>query len=248
MDQGESMNRSVGRTDVGLVRKNNEDAYSIDDMANYCALADGMGGAAAGEVASRIFVDTVREIFSGKGPVPPGECSDRVQKAFLLANRKMLDHVRDNPGHRGMGCTAELLVCADDGFVIGHMGDSRTYRLRNGVLKQLTRDHSLVQEQIEKGIITLKEARTSPHRNIILCALGTGENPALDVITGKTCVGDLFLLCSDGLTDMIEDDQILRILTSSQGLSGIADNLIAAAKQAGGKDNVTVVLSRIEAQ
>ncbi|HQG30875.1 MAG TPA: Stp1/IreP family PP2C-type Ser/Thr phosphatase [Deltaproteobacteria bacterium] len=241
------MNRSVGRTDVGLVRKNNEDAYAIDDAAGYCALADGMGGAAAGEIASRIFVDTVRGIFPGREPSPPGECSTLVQRAFVIANQRMLDHVRDNPSHRGMGCTAELLVYADDGFVIGHMGDSRTYRLRNGVLKQLTRDHSLVQEQIEKGIITPREARTSPHRNIILCALGTSENPALDIIRGKTFVGDLFLLCSDGLTDMIEDDRILRILTSSQDLAGTADDLIAAAKQAGGKDNVTVVLSRVEA-
>lgn len=240
------MNRSVARTDVGLVRKNNEDAYAIDDRAGYCALADGMGGAAAGEIASRIFVDTAREVFPGQEALPLDQCSAKIQKTFVLANQRMLDHVKSNPDHRGMGCTAELLVCADEGFVLGHMGDSRTYRLRDGVLKQLTRDHSLVQEQIEKGIITPQEARTSPHRNIILSALGTSESPALDIIKGKTFQGDLFLLCSDGLTDMIEDRQILSILISSEDLLRIADDLIAAAKQAGGRDNVTVVLSRIE--
>jgi PPM family protein phosphatase len=239
------MNKSVGKTDVGLVRKNNEDAYAIDDRAGYCALADGMGGAAAGEIASRIFVDTAREVFPGQEALPLDQGSSLIQKTFVLANQRMLDHVSENPDHRGMGCTAELLVCAGDGFVLGHMGDSRTYRLRDGVLKHLTRDHSLVQEQIEKGIITPQEARTSPHRNIILYALGTSESPALDIIRGKAFPGDLFLLCSDGLTDMIEDEQILKVLTSSQELMRLADDLIAAAKQAGGKDNVTVVLSRV---
>lgn len=242
----ENMNTSVGTTDVGLVRKNNEDAYAIDDHAGYYALADGMGGAAAGEIASLIFVDTVREIFAYKETAHVGESSSQIQKAFITANQRILEHVREHPDHRGMGCTAELLVCTGDGFVLGHMGDSRTYRLRDGVLKQLTKDHSLVQEQIDKGIITLTEARTSPHRNIILRALGTSESPSLDIIRGKTIPGDLFLLCSDGLTDMIEDEDVLNLLTSSQDLVGVAGNLVAAAKGAGGKDNVTVVLSRVE--
>ena len=240
------MSISIGKTDVGLVRKNNEDAFSLDDTAGYCALADGMGGAAAGEIASRIFVDTAREFFSGCRDASPELRNSLVQKTFIQANQRILDHVGENPSHAGMGCTAELLVFTADGFVLGHMGDSRTYRLRDGELKQLSKDHSLVQDQIDQGIITEQEARTHPHRNIILRAVGAGESPSLDIIRGKTLPADLFLLCSDGLTDMIEDGEIRAVLTSSDDLDKVSDELIARAKQAGGKDNVTVVLSRVD--
>ncbi len=239
------MSISVGKTDVGLVRKNNEDAFSLDDKAGYCALADGMGGAAAGEVASRIFVDTARDSFAGCRDASADLCSELIQKTFIQANQRILDHVRENPLHAGMGCTAELLAFTGEGFVLGHMGDSRTYRLRGSVLKQLSKDHSLVQDQIDQGIITEQEARTHPYRNVILRAVGTGESPSLDIIRGRTLPDDLFLLCSDGLTDMIEDEEIRIILISSDNLEEVSDELIARAKGAGGKDNVTVVLSRV---
>lgn len=240
------MSVSVGKTDTGLVRKNNEDAFSLDDEAGYCALADGMGGAAAGEVASRIFVDTAREFFAGCLGASADLCSELIQKTFIQANQRILDHVRENPMHAGMGCTAELLAFTGAGFVLGHMGDSRTYRLRAGELKQLSKDHSLVQEQIDQGVITEQEARTHPRRNVILRAVGTSESPSLDIIRGKTYPHDLFLLCSDGLTDMVEDGEIRSVLMASDDLERVAGELVARAKQAGGKDNVTVVLSRVE--
>ncbi|MDT8273692.1 MAG: protein phosphatase 2C domain-containing protein, partial [Desulfomonilia bacterium] len=128
---------AFGITDVGMKRTNNEDAYVARPEMGFCALADGMGGAAAGEIASRIFVDTSQEVFSAHGEVSLDEGSALIQKVFSLANQRILDHVMEYPQHKGMGCTAELIAFAGDSFILGHMGDSRTYRLRQGELKQL---------------------------------------------------------------------------------------------------------------
>lgn len=234
--------RFIGKTDVGLKRSNNEDAFVIRPELGFCAAADGMGGAAAGEVASAIFVDTASEIFA-EGSA--GKRADQVKRAFTLANQRILDHTALHPDHEGMGCTAEILAFSGDEITIGHIGDSRTYRLRKGELKQLTLDHSLVQYQISQGIITPEEARKHPMRNIILRAVGTKDEVELDVLTGKGQPGDIFLLCSDGLSDMIDDDEILKCMSSAQDLSSMADDLIDSAKAAGGKDNVTVVLAQI---
>jgi serine/threonine protein phosphatase PrpC len=144
-----------------------------------------------------------------------------------------------------MGCTAELVGFFNEGFVLGHMGDSRTYRFRNGQLKQLTQDHSLVQDQIDHGLITPAEARNHPLRNVILRAVGVKKSAALDLIRGKAFPGDLFLLCSDGLTDMVDDTLIQETLSSSIVLPEKVENLVELAKSAGGYDNITVVLSEI---
>jgi serine/threonine protein phosphatase PrpC len=235
----------IGKTDMGRVRSNNEDTFLLNSDAGYCLVADGMGGAAAGEMASQIFAQTAADIFAAGPPANEQELVDRVQSAFLQANDRILDHVGRYPDHRGMGCTAELLAFTATGFVIGHMGDSRTYRLRQGSLKQLTKDHSLVQDQIDQGMITAEQARSHRMRNIILRAVGVRPSPALDTLRGPIFAGDLFLLCSDGLTDLVEDEQIVQVLLGQGDLSSKAEQLIGLANLSGGKDNITVVLAGV---
>ena len=232
-----------GMTDIGLQRERNEDAFIISPELDFCLAADGMGGAAAGELASRIFAETTLEIFSGNTDRSEKEILYRVQKAFSSANEKILEHVIQNPSHKGMGCTAELLAFYDEGFVLGHMGDSRTYRFRRGQLEQLTQDHTLVQQQVDEGLISSANVRHHPLRNVILRAVGLKKELVLDVLRGKTASADLFLLCSDGLTDMVGDDQIREILLSDIDVNRKTEKLIETAKAAGGHDNITVVLA-----
>ena len=235
-----------GKTDIGLKRKNNEDVFVVSPEQDYCLAADGMGGAAAGEVASKIFADTTQDVFSENTERSQEEVLYRIQKAFGVANEKILAHVIENTSHKGMGCTAEILAFSDKGFIVGHIGDSRTYRLRDGYLEQLTQDHTIVQQQFEEGLISSDQLRDHPLRNVIFRAVGIKEDLALDLISGKIFAGDLFLLCSDGLTDMVSDEQILEILCSDNDIPPKAEELIEAAKNAGGLDNITVVLVAIK--
>jgi protein phosphatase len=234
-----------GKTDIGLKRENNEDAFVISSELDFCLAADGMGGAAAGELASRIFAESTLEIFESNTSRSEEDVLKQVQKAFSFANKKILEHVAQNPDHEGMGCTAELLAFSDQGFILGHIGDSRTYRLRNGQLQQLTHDHTLVQQQVDEGLISSDRVKNHPLRNVILRAVGLNKELALDLIRGKIISGDLYLLCSDGLTGMVQDDQIQEILCSDIDINGKVDKLIETAKAAGGDDNVTVVMSAI---
>jgi PPM family protein phosphatase len=236
----------IGKTDRGLIRNNNEDTFVINKDNNFCLVADGMGGAAAGEMASLIFAQTADEIFSNGAPATEQEAIDCVQATFREANERILAHVAQYPEHQGMGCTAEALAFTTSGFVIGHMGDSRTYRFRQGILKQLTKDHSLVQDQIDQGLITEEQARTHSMRNVILRAVGVRPSPALDTLRGPIFQGDLFLLCSDGLTDMVDDSEISRVLNMNSDVIQKSDLLIDFAKKAGGKDNITVVLAEVK--
>ena len=217
----------------------------MDDEKGYFLVADGMGGAAAGEIASRIFAETAREILGSEPIHSENEAIDIIQKTFSVSNGKILTHIKENPAHAGMGCTAELLALTPQGFVLGHIGDSRTYRLRDGVLKQLTKDHSLVQEQIDRGLITRQEAKNHTSRNVILRAVGTGSQLALDIIRGRVYAEDQFLLCSDGLTDLVDDEAIFVILNAEGPLAEKVNKLVSQAKEAGGNDNITVVLSQI---
>lgn len=235
---------SHGKTDVGLRRTNNEDAYIIQKDAAFSAVSDGMGGAAAGEIASLIFVQTAQEVF-GTLPLSEQETYISVQEVFRLGNERILDHVTANPDHKGMGCTAELIGFYDDRYVIGHIGDSRTYLFRDGTLRQITKDHSLVQSQLDQGLISQEEARRHSLRHIVLRALGIGTAVSLDIIRGKILPRDIFLLCSDGLTDMIDDAAINDIMRAGKNLVTTIDLLIEAAKTAGGKDNITVVLCEV---
>ena len=235
---------SCGKTDVGLRRSNNEDAFFIQPDSSFSAVSDGMGGAAAGEIASRIFVETAQEVFVNQLKTELDTYLS-VQEVFRLGNERILEHVSTNPDHKGMGCTAELIGFHSDRYVVGHIGDSRTYLFREGVLRQITKDHSLVQNQLDQGLISQEDARKHPLRHIVLRALGIGTSVSLDVIRGRIQPRDIFLLCSDGLTDLIEDAVIHEILTAGKSLINSVDLLIDAAKTAGGKDNITVVLCEV---
>jgi protein phosphatase len=279
-----------GKTDVGLERENNEDTFAVSPEHGFCLVADGMGGEAAGEVASLMFAEAAGQVFSesgssfpkrfadffgklfgkGSGNVPQAECRspndcllegefadtgrseektlDLIRKAFDRSNKRILDHAKRNPHLRGMGCTGELLAFHGQGFVLGHIGDSRIYRFGNGRLEQITHDHSLVQKQLDEGMITSEEARTHSQRNIILKAVGIGKDLEPDHEMGDLEVGDLFLLCSDGLTDPVDDTRIREVLSAPGTLPEKTETLIEMAKSAGGNDNITVVLCEILAK
>ncbi len=265
---------SYGKTDAGIRRADNEDAFAVNLELGFCLVADGMGGEAAGEVASRIFAEAAGEIFSEAVPVSKlfkhirrvfrradtnsseikltsinrseEETLELVRKAFRLSNDRIQGYVRKNPDCEGMGCTAELTAFFKDGFVFGHVGDSRIYRFGKGELKLLTHDHSFVQKQIDQGLLTPEKARTHYYRNLILKAVGIEEDVLPDFGTVKARAGDLFLLCSDGLTDMVEDSRIQEVLSSSDTLVQKTEKLIGLSKLSGGYDNITVVLAEIK--
>ena len=235
---------SSARTDIGLKRKNNEDAYLERLDLGVFAVADGIGGSAAGEIASGIFVETARDVFE-RGFYSDTETSTQIQEVFRQANERILLNTEEYPDHRGMGCTAELIAFRGGRFFIGHIGDSRTYLFRDGELRRITRDHSLVQDQLEKGLITPEDAKKHRLRNIVLRAVGIYPSVELDLINGRIAPGDITLLCSDGLTDMVDEDLIREILASALGLTDKVEQLVESAKTAGGNDNITVVLCEV---
>ena len=234
--------QTIGRTDKGLRRENNEDAFVVMPNGLCCSVADGMGGAAAGEVASGIFIETVEELFAPRSGLAEEEMNALVQQAFLLGNERIIQCARAIPEYRGMGCTAELIIFSGDRYLIGHLGDSRTYLFRDAALRQVTKDHSLVQHQVDQGLISAAEARTHGMKNVVLQALGIEQELSLDIIRGRLLPGDIFLLCSDGLSDMLDDAGISEILASARQLGDKAELLIQGALACGGRDNVTVVL------
>jgi PPM family protein phosphatase len=236
----------VGKSDTGLVRSNNEDAFLVNHELGFAALADGMGGAAAGELASKFFINAALEVFSQNNRRENSQYL--LRQSFAVANKMILDHADANPEHKGLGCTAELLTFFNNSFALAHVGDSRTYLFRDSELKALTQDHSFVQELINKGVINAQEARQHRMRHVILRAVGQHENLEVELIHGDAMPGDIFLLCSDGLTDMIEDYVIQGILAESLDLDERAQKLIDAAKDSGGHDNVTVVLCEVVEQ
>ncbi len=238
--------RGAGKTDIGLKRANNEDAFLVRADLGLACVADGMGGAASGEIASRIFVETAGEVFSAGGqPEGEPEAVERVERAFRVANERTFSTASREPDHRGMGCTAELLVFHPGGFVLGHVGDSRAYLFREGRLHRITRDHSLVQEQVDRGILPPADARHHQFKRIVLRAVGVEENLAVDLVRGASLPEDIFLLCSDGLTDMLEEEEIQGELSHPLGLSERVERLVEMARKAGGYDNITVVLCQV---
>jgi PPM family protein phosphatase len=236
---------SCGRTDVGLRRSNNEDAFVAAPELGLLALADGMGGAASGEVASGIFADTVRELLSAGPPPAEEEAGKLVLRSFRLANRRIRELAAREPQHKGMGCTGEMVVFTGDGYVMGHVGDSRIYLFRGALLRQMTKDHSFLQEQVDQGVLTPEQARVHPYRHMLLRAVGIHDTLDVDLISGKAYPGDLFLLCSDGLSDMFGDSLIGETLASDRSLEEKADRLVRNACDAGGHDNVTVALGLV---
>ena len=231
----------AGSTDVGRQRSANEDSLVLKPP--FFAVADGMGGAKAGEVASAMATEAFGgDLDSAEAP--------EVQLARMMreANRRIYDLAVSDEAHRGMGTTLTAVKVIGDDISLGHVGDSRAYRLRDGELEQLTRDHSLVAELERTGQITAEAAEHHPQRSIITRALGPEPDVEVDTYTVTAKDGDIYMLCSDGLTGMVSDDELGSILRSAKKLDDAAETLVRAANQNGGRDNITVVLFRLGEQ
>ena len=258
--RGEVTFESYGLSDRGLRRHHNEDAFLVRDDLGLAIVADGMGGHAAGEVASDLAVKEVERIVGDTrahdGDTWPEEWdrrlsvnANRLMTSILAAHRSVTDAVEGNLGLRGMGATvvATLLDQATGRLTIGHVGDSRAYTFREGELVLLTSDHSWVHEQVIAGLLTEEAARNHPLKNVVTRALGGAQEPLVDVREEAMRSGDVILLCSDGLNTMLEDSEIEVLLQRESDLSKVAHDLVLEANRRGGVDNVTVVLFRIRA-
>ena len=243
---GKSRLSAYGLTDTGLRRASNEDSWLVRCETGCFLVADGMGGAAAGEIASRMFLHIAEQTKGRPDERSREQAVAQLKESFIAANTMIRKHVVQHPEDTGMGCTAELLLTYESGFALGHIGDSRAYRLRRGHLVRLTKDHSLVQEQVDQGLISTEEARTHRLRNVISRAVGVQEDLEVDIIQGGLQAGDLFLLCSDGLTDVVSDDELCTILLRQDALADKAARCIEQANAGGGRDNITVVLVQVE--
>jgi serine/threonine protein phosphatase PrpC len=236
----------AGRTDVGVVRSGNEDAFLMVPDSGVFIVADGMGGHAAGEVASEMSVQIVgRSLESVVGRSDP-DAAETVRKGIVEANSVIFQRTLVEQDKRGMGTTVTAMVINGERYMIGHVGDSRAYMLRDGQLVQITKDHSYVQEQVDAGYLTPAQARTHPYSNVITRCVGANSDVAPDVYGGTLHGSDVFLLASDGLTGMLEDEDLLTILTSGRSPGEVVDKLISEANRRGGLDNVTVIIVRID--
>jgi PPM family protein phosphatase len=233
---------SAGSTDAGRKRRRNEDSF-VNDPPLF-AVADGMGGAQAGEVASRLAAAAFRE-FHDADELDPEE---RVAAIIQEANRRIYERAKSDAQASGMGTTITAALVTREGVAVGHVGDSRGYRLRDGQLEQLTEDHSLVADLVRSGRMTPDEADSHPQRSVITRALGTDAHVDVDTFTADVQAGDVFLLCSDGLTTMIGDEEITETVARASSLEQATKALVRAANKAGGEDNVTVVLFRLEGE
>lgn len=242
----------AGRTEVGCVRKHNEDNFLLEPDLGLFVVADGLGGHAAGEVASRIVVDKISEFIGNTAerdrtwPVEyEADLSydgNRLKAALLLADQGIQDDIRTSPERESMGSTVVACLVHDDLVTLVHVGDSRAYLLDPGGIRQVTRDHSWVADQVASGILTPDEARRHPFRNVITQALGNGGD--LDVAIQELHVKkmDRILLCSDGLSGMVQDREIWEVVQKAKDMDAAAHALVARAMESGGEDNITVVL------
>jgi PPM family protein phosphatase len=245
-------------TDVGRKRKGNEDSLFVNPEQKLFVVADGMGGHAAGEIASRIAVDSINEFVCLTGgdeeitwPFGLDETisydGNRLKTAVRFANKKVLEATKEKSEYEGMATTVCAVLVDDQVANLAHVGDSRVYLFRDGQLSQLTSDHSWVNEQIQSGVISAEQARTHPLRNVVTRALGGKADLQVDMQTHDFQTGDVLLLCSDGLTTMIPDDEIARVMREGSGdIEATAQELVDAANAKGGEDNITVVLLQFE--
>lgn len=237
------------RTDPGLARENNEDSVTVDEPTRLGILADGMGGYNAGEVASGMATTFIKSEL-GRWLAQAGRHANarEVRRAMEIcvdnANRSIFNAANSNPQYSGMGTTLVVGVFQDGRLMLGHIGDSRCYRLRNQHLEQITKDHSLLQEQMDAGLITPEQAATSTNKNLVTRALGVEDAVLLEVNEHKVDPGDLFLMCSDGLSDMLDDAAIAQILTGEGTLEQKSVQLVDAANANGGRDNISVLLAQ----
>ena len=249
----------AGKTDVGRVRANNEDNFGFDRKYGIYVVCDGMGGAAAGEVASKMAVESLLGYFRKAGRngnvdivgTYPSEFSMRaiaLGSAISLANQQIFDMSRKSEDHAGMGSTIVAVAVNDSGVSIANVGDSRIYRVRGGSIEQLTQDHSLVMEQVRRGLITAEEAKRVDYQNIVIRALGAEPTVQADIEDLMAEVGDVLVLCSDGLTRYLEGQQILETVNEATALEYAVDKMVVTARDAGGADNVTVLALKFQEQ
>jgi protein phosphatase len=235
--------------DPGRSRSNNEDAVATDADVSLAVLADGMGGYNAGEVASNMVTTFVSSELGRWLREAGSQASDaEVRRAMDIcvdnANRAIFNAANANPHYAGMGTTLVVVVFRDSRLLLGHVGDSRCYRLRGGRLQQITRDHSLLQEQIDAGLITPEQAAFSANKNLVTRAVGVEDTVLLETHQHDVLAGDLYVMCSDGLSDMLDDAGIAQVLQAHDSLESGSRALIDAANEAGGKDNISVILVR----
>ena len=251
---------SCGITDIGRKRQRNEDSYLVNDKIGLYIVADGMGGHAGGEFASKIAVSTVEEIIRGedrvKSNVPAssyldseqssaeGQEQDRLKDAINRAGNMIVRRAFEDPELKGMGTTSTVMFVSGDKAYIAHVGDSRAYCVRGSEIIQITEDHSLVHEQLKSGLITEEEARTHQLKNIITRSVGVQEEIEVDTIVWKIQPGDSYLLCSDGLSNMINDEEMFEIISKNDVEQG-ARELVDMANQRGGEDNITLILLKV---
>jgi protein phosphatase len=235
------------RTDPGLARENNEDSVTVDEPTRLGILADGMGGYNAGEVASGMATTFIKSEL-GRWLAQAGRHANarEVRRAMEIcvdnANRSIFNAANSNPQYSGMGTTLVVGVFQDGRLMLGHIGDSRCYRLRGGQFEQITKDHSLLQEQMDAGLITPEQAATSTNKNLVTRALGVEDAVLLEVNEHKVEPGDIYLMCSDGLSDMLDDDTLAQMLSGEGSLDQKTVQLIDAANANGGRDNISVLL------
>jgi serine/threonine protein phosphatase PrpC len=231
-------------TNTGMIRPGNEDSLFVDSPAGLFVVADGMGGHAAGEIASemavRIIADELRTVRSVNDGVVV-----QVKDAMRRANLAIFERTLTEVDKQGMGTTASLLIIREGKYLIGQVGDSRVYLLREGVLTQLTKDHSYVQEQVDAGFLTPEQARYHPYSNVITRCVGASAEVEPDTYTGEVKRGDTFLVASDGLTGMVDDRRLQSLLQSKANAQRVVEAMISEANGRGGLDNITAIVVRV---
>ena len=237
---------SAGRSDVGVIRAGNEDNYIVVPERGIFVVADGMGGHAAGEVASEMAVDYMTRELGSLGNSGDEQVADRMRAAIRAANAAIFQRTLTEIDKRGMGTTVTGLVLYAARFLVGQVGDSRAYLLRDGALTQITKDHSYVQEQVDAGYLTPEQARTHPYSNVITRCVGANSEVVPDVYAGAVKPRDLFLLASDGLTGMLDDPELAKVLLADRTPHEKVDELINEANRHGGLDNITAILVRVD--
>jgi protein phosphatase len=238
----------AARTDIGMIRAGNEDNFyaDADPFRGLFIVADGMGGHAAGEVASEMAVQIVtRELASVRNVTERG-VTERVAQALRTANLAIFNRTLQEVDKQGMGTTASVLLLAGKHYLIGQVGDSRVYLLRDGQLRQVTKDHSYVQEQVDAGFLTPEQARYHPYSNVITRCVGASDSVEPDVYVGEVKAGDVFLVASDGLTGMVDDRRLQQLLLSRASPGRLVDALISEANGRGGLDNITAIVVQVQ--
>jgi serine/threonine protein phosphatase PrpC len=252
---GQARVLAAGLTDVGRKRTQNEDSFAVVEGEQLFLVADGMGGHSSGEVASRMAIETIRDFFQATSADPEatwpykmdktrGYEENRLVTGIKLANRRIYEAAQRDSTLHGMGTTMVALLAVREGCLIGHVGDSRVYRVRGGSLEQLTEDHSLLNDYIKMKSMTQEEIDHFPHKNVIVRALGMKETVRVDAIYDKPMPGDLYILCSDGLSGPTNNDEMLELAIKHKDLRECSQALIDRANEKGGPDNITVVLCR----